>query len=294
MPPSVALPDVRRDEYRLSVGELLEDMLVGAATGGNATTIFDTANLIHVDNWWAYGWASLTVGTGAPATRRISASSQSGMSVTLTPALLIAPDITTTYELHKLWSKAKKDEAINHAIRSAYPRFKYQRTDTSLTTASQTYQYLLPADCDRIVKIEMQRIPSVASYPYLEILGCDVVVVGNARYLQTPRQLPIGRTLRITYEARWDTLQTDDDTAKVPREYVRFKAAAYLCKTVPISGDADRQAYLALGKEYGAEAEQILKHYVQRPEAGRVISPADTAYDGVSGSMETLAAFHSP
>lgn len=90
------------------------------ATGGTTTTLIDTVNLLQPDNFWrnSHLWHATD-----SFSRVISASSQSAKTLTWiepVPGAVISGDV---YEVWSRWSALDVNNAINRALRDAWPYF---------------------------------------------------------------------------------------------------------------------------------------------------------------------------
>ena len=117
---------------RQSISRALKDLVVlGTATGGTTTTLIDTTNLIHADTDQLKGYQLYIYGgTAIGQTRFITAFTPATDTVTF--AAGTAPDTTSTYEIHRRFTVAEYNAAIDAAHNAARYRMLLDKFDESI------------------------------------------------------------------------------------------------------------------------------------------------------------------
>lgn len=117
--------------------------------GASGATLIDTAlkgEFGNQDDACNNQWVILTSGAAALLgnERRISDFAAAG---TITPYTAFgAPTqipADTTYEIHKIWTPTQKRQALNWALRRAYPHIARNIVDDQITTVADTWSYRL-------------------------------------------------------------------------------------------------------------------------------------------------------
>ncbi len=189
------------------------------------------------------------------------------------PTQPTAPAAGSEYELfYKTFMPYEYDEAINAAIRRLWPRIWVLRQDTSITTTSGNYAYMLPESVELpLLKVEIEQDTSESTAPYQELTYWTVRETAGARTLQMERLPMSSRTLRLTYLGRVEMLETDFD--ELDDEYVPYvmaQAKAELFKT--LLGKLSRSDRTQIGENIGQfsdEAEIELQRIQRQMPATR-------------------------
>lgn len=122
------------------VGLVLEDIIIGTASGGSSTTLQDTQELDRRPAGSLIGAEiTVTASDNSTQTRTITGHTKSGGTVTLTVPSWTQPSSGDAYEIHNIggrgWPRAQKQRAINAAIESVVD---HQWTDLeSISLASE-------------------------------------------------------------------------------------------------------------------------------------------------------------
>ncbi len=137
---SVTRKDLRRD-----IARRLADYRMSTATGGSTTTLIDTTRLEDDDDRFnlAYLWIPAR-GSIVDVERQIS--DYAGSTRTFTFAAYSSMTIIsgTEYELWCKWKPAEVTEAINMAIRDAYPSWFTEVLADKLVVCDNKLEYTLP------------------------------------------------------------------------------------------------------------------------------------------------------
>jgi hypothetical protein len=184
------------------------------------------------------------------------------------------PAVDTYYELYyKTFTLSDYDRAINDAIRRGWPRVWQLKEDTSIETVANTFAYDLPPSVILpIVKVEVENNTTYATAPYSEVVFWTVLENGTTRQLQFREAQMAGYTVRITYYAPVDTLETDfDELDDTLRPYVEAKAKANLYRIM--LGKLSRADRVQAGENamnFDEEAEFELRKVERQRHATRV------------------------
>src|SRR3990167_9724561 len=107
-------------ELALDLARFCGDLLVsGTATGGTATTLVDTANLIFENDDDLKGaWVGIYAGVAIGDERPITASSAASDNITC-PAFSATPTTASKYFITRRWRPRQYLDAISSAVRRA-------------------------------------------------------------------------------------------------------------------------------------------------------------------------------
>lgn len=115
----MSVESITRPALRRRIATALQDDLVhGTATAGTSTTLVDT-NLLgnYSDDSFNGAWIRINAGTGVGQERAITDFVGSTSTITVGYAWGTTPDATSVYEIHRRFSAAQYDAAIDQAIR---------------------------------------------------------------------------------------------------------------------------------------------------------------------------------
>jgi len=132
----MAIESVTRRTVRSQVARTVNDRIVeGTATAGGAATLDDTANLLHDDD--AFNGMEIYIHTGQSSGDSRQVSDFDGTSndrITVSKAWTATPNTTSQYEIHKRFTVAEYNEAIDSAIRATRWSHMDIKKDMSLLT----------------------------------------------------------------------------------------------------------------------------------------------------------------
>jgi len=244
---------------RIGSGAFLGDTLVSTATGGTSTTLVDTKQAQDADVW---NGSELVHKPGASGyeVRRVT-DFASGGTFTADRAFTATPVNADNYEVHRVFSPGRKNDAINEAIRISGKRFARRTQDTSLTTAANKYGYnitsLSPA-VDRdwgLIKVEYDTGLSGTNVPYQEVDNDYWEVVDDNATLMLQFSGIVfdtnTRTLRLTYLVRPSVFS--NDTGALDPRLPNFEN--FICTYA--TGTLARARWIAEGGEPGSGWHQV-------------------------------------
>lgn len=128
---------------RAALASRIQEFLSGVATGGSTTTIIDTNNLTHADDYWAEAQVLMTSGTNDGLIRRVQTFTSASATLTLYSALTASVAAAATFELYRRFGPTDCDLALNRAINVSTPDF-IERVRADQTTTRDTYSYAFP------------------------------------------------------------------------------------------------------------------------------------------------------
>ncbi len=142
------------------------------------------------------------------------------------------------------WTAARKQRALNRAIRSSWPNFKIAKENASaVTLAASTYRYNLTnagitdiGDMGNGVGIVQVLVePPTSAQDYVPLRTCTQSFDGASWYLHVPERIAdggyAGKKLELRYYARVPEFVAFDETDLIPAEfsnYVIYTAAVDL------------------------------------------------------------------
>lgn len=260
----------------------------GTADSGTTTTVVDEAALYEADDYWIGHYVYITEDAGGASAapegeeRPITDYSQSDAELTVSPAFSAAVDADDTFEILPLRRDTIK-RAINRAIEHA-DAWRVQETDsTTVTIASDDYDYSLPSD---LVQLSQVWTRDDTDEGWVEVSPNQWRVSGTpgsqVLYFDTLADLGDGDTIRLEYMAYPSTLDDDTDTLDMgePGErslvdfivnyalYWLFSNAAARAPTAETF-----RPYLTLADYRSERAQQIKERTGRQRPPGRVHGP---------------------
>ncbi len=119
-----------RYEIRQSVSFSLDDCVLVTPDSGTATTMVD-ANLVEADDFYNYWSLAVYAGTHVDAIRTVSDFANATGTLTIA-TVTTAVDTTDLSELHKIFTTAQYNDAINRAIEKTKHFWWYPNVDETL------------------------------------------------------------------------------------------------------------------------------------------------------------------
>ena len=213
--------DLTLDLIRKIGGEGLTE---GVATGGSTTTLVDAQHLsLFPDDYFNRGkaargslWIVYDAGAAGAAPekemRRISDFVKSTTTLTVDTAFSVAPASGDWYAAatgeHNLQRLIMH---INRAIRKYYPR-KLVVDTSSITAATSTLEYTLPATDIEVIRVE--RITNTTTNAKTPITNWkqQKTATGSADKLVFDDQPPVNYGIELTYTTRFTPLRLETDS----------------------------------------------------------------------------------
>lgn len=190
----------------LELARLVTDVISGTATGGNATTLIDTART-EVDDYLTNGTIWFLSGLNAGKTAIITDWDLATKTFTfVTPgAACAAADrysvIPRDYPRHQL------RQAINMALQEIGP---LPTRNTALVTVKDQLEYTLPAGIYNILRVEVQESTDTDSDYYPNYHWDEMASEGKLKFDPGYAPSETGMVIRLTYKLRQYTELTTD------------------------------------------------------------------------------------
>jgi hypothetical protein len=262
-------PLVRRWHLRHSIARMLGDLRIGVSTGSNTSTTLKDTGLVEGDNDWRGAWLYIYAGLGRTEERQLTSSTQTGGVLTHGTAWTTTPDTTSRYELHRRWSVADYNGAINDALGEISNDYLLPITDESLTISSTTtYEYQIPAPFYSVHDVWWE--DTSQTYPVWSPLSTQRgewrVLGGGRGLLRIPHPPSTTTRLRLVGQAQPTALITDDDFVTVPVDFLRYTAAALLLAGKIRSPQNDPDGAQGLYDRYQQAAEGLLTRLRRPPK----------------------------
>lgn len=119
---------------------------------GLTTTIIDSINLIQQNDFWNGQWIYVT-STGTESLRKIVDYAKTTHTLTLDSPLPTVSSTNMQYEIHSVFNAIEMNNAINTAIRDAYPAFFDTKEDMSLFVQESRLEYDLSSIDPKVATI---------------------------------------------------------------------------------------------------------------------------------------------
>ncbi len=251
-----------RKEISIELQEpFFKDMLEGFATKVGGTTPIPLT-LWNQENKLVGAWIHFLTGANAGVTRRIKSYNPVTGAIQTDPALPSTWATDDTFEIHARFSPIQKNQAIDKAVREAYPLF-YALTRHNITIDGERVEYDLE-DLE-IVGEEITRAWWLADVDNPQpIKVTDILPLSSGAFVTSivlPQWL-VGReddVLRIEVLNRPTVPTTDaSDVIDVAVEFVKYRAMMHLLMSGGAGGpERDWQDEKWRGQFYMSEAERI-------------------------------------
>lgn len=263
---------------RSEVAKRAAEFLSSTATGGSTTTLADTNNLTHQDNYWNETIALVTSGTNAGQQRRVQTFTSSTATLTMYSAFVGAMASGAAYELYRRFSPTDVDTAINRSLNIAAPDFREKARAVATATAG-TLQYAFPTGPDFMDKgfvgLEYQFWTDSAqsTYPFTKLAPDQYEVLEDFNGSNTIRTiqlrfLPIqNRLLRFVYDGVIGNVATGTDTIHLDLpelEWLYSQAVTELWRIeTGRTADSNRRAALEEAARWESNADKLRRQLGQ-------------------------------
>lgn len=180
---------------------LLPGKLEGVATAGGATSLTYGSNTVEADDWFNKG---LVCNITKSASAAITDFAQTNGVITVATQNPVWAASDKFVAVGPAYNKSEILSAINSALKE----FRVNKVDVSLTTATNTESYTLPAGVTDVLRVEIATSSSApyvyAAYPY------GYHAIGGTLYIEG--KLPdTGMKLRLIHAALHDDVYLDAD-----------------------------------------------------------------------------------
>lgn len=222
--------------FRHQTARMLDDNVLGTATGGSTTTLVDAVRRKENDSFWVNAWCKCYSGTGSGQERVLSANTQSTGTLTHASTNWTTPDTTTLYELHQLMSALDYDEYVKDSLRHlsrGRKLWQYLYDSTSLTWVTDQFDYTVPTGYFALLHIEIQNVtgtPGTDDYDHIPDDSWHIREDSTRKIVFDSRfgQYTNGYKLRLTGLTEWAEPSSDADTYALDPYTVAVTAAALL------------------------------------------------------------------
>lgn len=207
---------------RSEVAKRAQEFLSGQATGGSTTTLADSNNLTHQDNYWNETIALVTSGTNNGLQRRVQTFTSSTATLTMYSAFTGAVASGATYELYRRFSPGDVDTAINRSLNIAAPDFR-EKVRAVATATADTLQYAFPTGPDLmdkgLVEINYQYYTNAnqTTWPYTKLASDMYEVIEDFNGTDSIKTLQLrfnpetNRLIQFVYDGPLGNVSTGTD-----------------------------------------------------------------------------------
>lgn len=174
--PTVTLAQLRRAVGRQTGMRFYRYGNTGTISAQTGNHVEDNDLLAQVDDFWNRSWFYVVTGSAAQESRMILDSRQADRSLTLEfpPTTMSVSD---EYEILDAYSPAMVHEAINEALREAWPHFFETLEDTSLCVGQDLMEYDISGlGAFMVNQVWIERPDSIARY---ETTGTNTTLYVN-------------------------------------------------------------------------------------------------------------------
>ena len=224
---------------RQLLAQLLGDrLLVGTATGGTGTTLYDLTQLVQPDDDWTGAWVYIYDGPLKGQERLISDSFQGSRCIVVSPTWTAGvswtvPTTASKYEIHRAWSVLDAyNPMILMAFRSRRKRTLLAMTDETVVLVASTYEYDIPSGFVAINEVWREDDDGLFT---LEIPLRDLWVDRGSKHLVFDKAAAVasthivaGQHLRIIGQKYDSEPATDAATFSVNTTPIVWLAKAYI------------------------------------------------------------------
>ena len=219
---------VIRQYLSSSVGDLIEGTFdSGTTTTGVHTLLRKADDYYNEHKYRAYIYGGTDIGEE----REIDDWVKSTNTLTFDPAFSSAIDVTSSYELHRIFFADELKKAINLAIATLADKYFIDKTDVTTVLVADVYEYTLPSGMDYVTRITTEETADEGIFE-----ESDVIDTRNWRLI-SPRKLKLhedyysvsaGKDLRIEGQGRQSLLSADTDICYLPPDWIVQKAITML------------------------------------------------------------------
>lgn len=253
-------------QLRQSVAYSFDDCIVAQVTSNGTTTTVISTSLTKGDDYYNGYDCHFYLGTHKDISREVADFDSSTDTLTITPALANASDVTDYFELHKKYTTAQYNDAINRAIELGKDVYLLDKKDESLTFTSGVYEYAVPNGFRYISQIYHEDINDDDTYYVSNLIDSRkwwIVPVNSTNSLIkfADNAYSIGsdldgKKMRIIGQCLQSNLSNDSDICNLPSEYVIQMARAIM-----------------LAQTSGKESEANLAYRIAQDEWRKMIIP---------------------
>lgn len=258
----------------------LGDHTSGTATGGTVTTLLDATQRKERDNYWLGANCKVYSGTGSGQERPLSASTQSSGTLTHSATNWTAPDATSLYELHRLFTAGEYDEFLKESQRwhTRARKIINRKIDTSLMWTTDQFDYTVPTGFVAVERVELSTTtaaPGSDDYRFQPNDRWDIRQ-DTTRKLVFSRNhgQPVASTvIRITGYAEFADPTADSDTYNFDANPIVQLALVFA--TSALIGLAAHAHYRELHQVAVAEHDRLLARIpdVAFPSGAKIVEP---------------------
>ena len=151
---------VSRLDLRHSTGRTLGDLYLGSVTSATTTTVVDTGRY-EPDGAFTGQYFYIYGGTGKGQERRITNWTQSTQTYTFTTPFNPAPDSTSLYEVHKVFTTDEYNQAIRQAVWDIADTYFVPISDASIVLNSNQTRYPIPPGFSHVFEVQVNMIEDI-------------------------------------------------------------------------------------------------------------------------------------
>ncbi len=240
-------------QIRHSVAYSLDDCITAICTSNGTTTTVISTSLIRGDDYYN-GWdCHFYLGTHKDTSREVTDFAASSDTLTITPAVTANTDTTDYFELHKRFTTAQYNDAINRAVEMGKDEYLLDKTDETTQLADATYEYNVPSGFRYIGAIYQEDDNDTNTFydnGLIDSRAWSILGGSTPKIKFHDRYKSIGtadedKYLRIVGQTIQSTLSNDADTCALPTEFVIQMTRAILLEQMDDEKKANRARLIA-------------------------------------------------
>jgi hypothetical protein len=151
-------------ELRQSLSRSLDDCIVCKVDANATNATVANATLIEGDDYYNGYDIRFYLGTHKDLTRKVSDFAASSDTATFVPVLASNTDTTDYFELHKKYTTAQYNDAINRAISMGKDEYLLDKKDETTVLVSGTYEYAVPSGFRYISQMYLEETTASGTY----------------------------------------------------------------------------------------------------------------------------------
>ncbi|MBM3120433.1 MAG: hypothetical protein FJ006_12985 [Chloroflexi bacterium] len=223
-------------QLRQSIAYSLDDCVTGTAEANSTNSTLICSYLIRGNGFYD-GWdLHIYAGTNQGQTREVTDSRESGTTLLVAPVFSNALTNNSQFELHKMFTTAQYNDAINRAIEMGKDDYLLDLREESATLTSDTYEYNCVSNFRYISALWLEDATDANTYystGYIDPRHYGIARGATPLLKFDEVGYPIGanltgKKLRIVGQSVQSALSNNTDTCKMPPEFIIQQSRAIL------------------------------------------------------------------